>query len=139
MGRIFALSDILWYNNVMDYLEGLQKLPNKPKVSYVENDAEYGLYVWKTETGRIFGDGDGSFMNIPARKYDITAINRITQAAAHYGAGPGKAVFMPGVTRITDEEHSVQIDRMKQGYIPSEFDTGAFADAARGLKKHGND
>jgi hypothetical protein len=139
LGSIFGLSNNLWYNVVMDYLEGLQKLPNKPKVSYVENDAEYGLYVWKTETGRVFGDGNGSFMNIPARKYDLTAINRITQAAAHYGAGPGKAVFMPGVTRITEEEHSVQIDRMKQGYIPSEFDTGAFADAARGLKKHGND
>jgi hypothetical protein len=139
LGCIFGLSDILWYNDVMDYLEGLQKLPNKPKVSYVENDAEYGLYVWKTETGRVFGDGNGSFMNIPARKYDLTAINRITQAAAHYGAGPGKAVFMPGVTRITEEEHSVQIDRMKQGYIPSEFDTGAFMDAAKGLKKHGND
>jgi hypothetical protein len=46
---------------------------------------------------------------------------------------------MPGVTRITEEEHSVQIDRMKQGYIPSEFDTGAFMDAAKGLQKHGND
>jgi hypothetical protein len=123
----------------MDYINGLQKLPNKPKVRVVENDAEYGIYVWKTEAGRIFGDGDGSFMNIPARKYDITAINRITQAAAHYGAGAGEAVFMPGVTRITDEEHSVQIDRMKQGYIPSEFDTGAFMDAAKGLKQHGDD
>jgi hypothetical protein len=28
---------------------------------------------------------------------------------------------------------------MKQGYIPSEFDTGAFMDAAKGLQKHGND
>jgi hypothetical protein len=46
---------------------------------------------------------------------------------------------MPGVTRITDEEHSVQVDRMKQGYIASELDTGAWADAAKGLKAHGND
>lgn len=122
----------------MDYLDGLQKLPNKPKVKVVENDAEYGLYVWKTEAGKIFGDGDGSFMNIPARKYDITAISRITQAAAHYGAGAGKAVFMPGVARITEEEHSVQIDRMKQGYIPSELDAGAFADAEKGLQQHGD-
>ena len=122
----------------MDYLDGLQKLPNKPKVKVVEDTADYGLYVWKTEAGRIFGDGNGSFMNIPARKYDLTAINRITQAAAHYGAGPGKAVFMPGVTRISEEEHSVQVDRMKQGYIPSEFDVGAFADAEKGLKQHGD-
>jgi hypothetical protein len=123
----------------MEYVEALGKLPNKPKVSVVENNAEYGLYVWKTEAGKIFGDGDGNFMNIPARKYDLAAINRITQAAAHYGAGEGKAVFMPGVTRITEEEHSVQVDRMKQGYIPSEFDTGAFADAAKGLSAHGDD
>lgn len=114
-------------------------MPNKPKVRVVENDSEYGIYVWKTETGKVFGDGNGSFMNIPARKYDINAINRITQAAAHYGAGPGKASFMPGVTRITEEEHSVQIDRMKQGYIPSEFDTGAFQDAAKGLNTHGDE
>jgi hypothetical protein len=123
----------------MEYIDGLQKLPNKPRVKVVENTADYGLYVWKMENGKIFGDNDGNFMNIPARKYDLTAINRLTQAAAHYGAGEGKAVFMPGVTRITDEEHSVQVDRMKQGYIPSEFDTGAFADAAKGLNKHGDD
>jgi hypothetical protein len=138
MGHLFGLSNNLWYNDVMEYVEALGKLPNKPKVSVVENDAEYGLYVWKTETGKIFGDGDGNFMNIPARKYDLSAINRITQAAAHYGAGEGKAVFMPGVTRITEEEHSVQVDRMKQGYIPSELDTSAFADAAKGLKQHGD-
>lgn len=117
----------------------ISKLPNKPKVRVVENNAEYGLYVWKTESGKIFGDGEGSFMNIPARKYDIDAINRITQAAAYYGAGPGKAVFMAGVTRISEEEHSVQIDRMKNGLIASEFDTGAWADAAKGLKVHGDD
>jgi hypothetical protein len=117
----------------------ISKLPNKPRVRVVENTSEYGLYVWKTENGTIFGDGEGSFMNIPARKYDIDAIKRITQAAAHYGAGPGKAQFMPGVTRITDEEHSVQVDRMKNGLIASDFDTGAWADAARGLAAHGND
>lgn len=117
----------------------LNKLPNKPKVRVVENNAEYGIYVWKTESGKIFGDGDGNFMNIPARKYDIEAIKRITQAAAHYGAGAGKAQFMAGVTRVTEEEHSVQVDRMKNGLIASEFDTGAWEDAAKGLKVHGND
>jgi len=121
----------------MEYGKALGKLPNKPKVRVVENDSEYGLYVWKTVDGKIFGDGEGNFMNIPARKYDLDCINRITQAAAHYGAGEGKAAFMPGITRITDEEHSVQIDRMRQGLIPSEFDTGAFKDAAKGLKTHG--
>jgi hypothetical protein len=53
LGRIFGLNDILWYNDVMDYVEGLRKLPNKPKVRVVEDSAEYGIYVWKTETGKI--------------------------------------------------------------------------------------
>lgn len=123
----------------MEYEDMIKKLPNKPRVKVIEPDAEYGLYVWKMETGKIFGDGEGNFMNIPARKYDIQAINRITQAASYYGAGPGKAVFMAGVTRISDEEHSVQVDRMKNGLIASEFDTGAWADAAKGLKVHGDD
>ena len=121
----------------MDYIDGLQKLPNKPKVKVIENNAEYGLYVWKMANGKIFGDGDGNFMNIPARKYDITAINRITQAAAHYGAGEGKASFMPGVTRITDEEHSVQKDRMSQGLIPSMNDLGAWYAAQQTQDKYG--
>jgi hypothetical protein len=121
----------------MEYIDGIRKLPNKPKVRVVENTSEDGIYVWKTESGKIFGDGNGNFMNIPAKKYDLPAINRLTQAAAHYGAGAGKAVFMPGVSRITDEEHSVQVDRMKQGYIPSDLDTGAFIDAQKGLNTHG--
>lgn len=117
----------------------ISKLPNKPRVKVIEPDAEYGLYVWRKESGGIFGDGEGNFMNIPARKYDLDAIKRIGEAAAYYGAGPGTAVFMAGVTRISDEEHSVQLDRMKQGYIASEFDTGAWADAAKGLAAHGDD
>lgn len=117
----------------------ISKLPNKPRVKVIEPDAEYGLYVWRKESGGIFGDGEGNFMNIPARKYDLDAIKRISEAASYYGAGPGTAVFMAGVTRISDEEHSVQLDRMKQGYIASEFDTGAWADAAKGLAAHGDD
>lgn len=123
----------------MDYVEALSKMPNKPKVKVVENNSEYGLYVWKKADGTVFSDGNGNIMNIPARKYDLDAIKRITEAAAYYGAGDGKAAFMAGVTRISDEEHSVQVDRMKNGLIASEFDTGAWADAARGLAVHGND
>jgi len=46
---------------------------------------------------------------------------------------------MPGIRRITDEEHSEQIDRMKEGYIPSETDIGAWLDASKGHKAHGSE
>jgi hypothetical protein len=44
---------------------------------------------------------------------------------------------MAGVNRVTDEEHSAQIDRMKSGLIPSETDIGAWMAAEKGFKKHG--
>lgn len=120
----------------MDYISNM---PNKPKVTVVEEDSNYGLYVWKKTDGTIFSDGDGNILNIPARKWDVLAMKRIREAAAYYGAGDGVASFMPGVMRVTDEEHSVQVDRMKSGLIASEFDVNAWADAAKGLKAHGED
>ena len=44
---------------------------------------------------------------------------------------------MPGVRRVSDEEHSEQIDIMKQGLIASETDIGAWMDAERGIKANG--
>jgi hypothetical protein len=38
---------------------------------------------------------------------------------------------------VSDEEYSEQINRLKEGYIPSDTDLGAWMDAARGIKKHG--
>lgn len=110
---------------------------NNPKLTVLEKQTDDGIYVWRTEDGKIAGDKDGNIMNIPARRGDLDAIVKITNAAKHYGFGEGKAEFRAGQRRITDEEHSEQIDRMKQGHIPSETDIGAWYDAAKGLNKHG--
>jgi hypothetical protein len=112
----------------------------KPKLTVLEKKAEYGIYVWQMEhNGKAFGDGSGNVMNIPGRPHDLEAMAKIQRAAQYYGAPEGKALFMPGIRRVTDEEHSEQIDRMKQGYIPSETDTGAWLDAARGYNKNGSE
>ena len=84
-------------------------------------------------------DPDGNIMNIPAREGDISAMSQIRQAAIHYGFPEGQAEFRPGVRRVTDEEYYEQLDRMSQGLIPSETDIGAWADAAKGMNKHGAD
>jgi hypothetical protein len=110
----------------------------KSKLTVIEKASEHGIYVWQMDhNGKAFGDGRGSVMNIPGNKYDLEKLNKITTAAQYYGAPAGKAIFMPGVRRISDEEHSEQIDRMKQGLIASETDIGAWIDAERGIKANG--
>lgn len=110
---------------------------NQPRITVLEKQGDHGIYVWKTPEGKIVTDGNGNTMNIPARRGDIEAISKITKAAAYYGFPEGEAVFRAGQRRITDEEHSEQIDRMKSGLIASETDLGAWYDAAKGLKRHG--
>jgi hypothetical protein len=112
----------------------------KPKLTVLEKKADYGIYVWQmTHNGKAFGDGNGNVMNIPGRPHDLEAMSKIQRSAKYYGAPEGKVLFMPGVRRITDEEHSEQIDRMKQGYIPSETDIGAWLDANKGYNTHGSE
>jgi hypothetical protein len=112
----------------------------RPKLTVLEKKSDYGIYVWQMEhNGRAFGDGSGNVMNIPGRPHDIEAMAKLRKAAEHYGAPVGKVIFMPGIRRITDEEHSEQIDRMKEGYIPSETDIGAWLDASKGHKAHGSE
>lgn len=107
------------------------------KLTVIQKQRDYGIYVWRLPNGEMVSDGNGNIMNIPARQHDLEAMAKITKAAAYYGFPDGKAEFQPGVRRITDEEHSEQLNRLKEGYIPSETDIGAWIDAAKGIQKHG--
>ena len=110
----------------------------KSKLTVLKKQQEYGIYVWQMDhNGKAFGDGNGNVMNIPGNNYDIEKMAKVKQAAAHYNAPSGKVIFMPGVRRISDSEHSEQISRMKEGYIASETDIGAWMDAEKGIRKHG--
>lgn len=110
---------------------------SQPRITVIDKQGDDGIYVWQTPDGKIVTDGNGNTMNIPARNGDLEAILKISNAAAYYGFPEGKAVFRAGQRRITDEEHSEQVDRMKQGLIASETDLGAWYDAAKGIKAHG--
>ena len=106
----------------------------------IEKKYNWGLYVYKKSDGRWFTDGEGNVLNIPAVRGDISKIAELKNAAKYYGDdGEGEAVFVPGLTRISEEEHSVQLDRMKQGLIPSMNDLGAWHAAQQTLNKHGRD
>lgn len=110
----------------------------KTKVTIIdEGYTNAGIYVWQLPDGRFFTDGQNNVLNIPSMRNDQAKITQLIQAAAHYGQPEGKAVFFAGTARITDEEYSVQLDRMKQGYIANENDLGALIAAKQTLEAHG--
>ena len=112
----------------------------KTKIQIVnDNITNIGVYVWQKANGKFFTDGDNNVLNIPARKGDQSKIDELTKAASYYGQPDGKAVFFEGTGRITDEEYSVQKDRMAQGYIPSENDLGALIAAKKTQEMYGNE
>lgn len=117
----------------------------KPIVSNVrrkviEKNYNWGLYVYKKANGKWFTDGEGNILNIPSNRGDLSKISELKKAAIYYGDdGLGEAIFVPGLTRISDEEHSEQMERMMNGMIPSMNDLGAWHAAEQTLKVHGRD
>lgn len=104
----------------------------------IEKKYNWGLYVYKKSNGSWFTDGEGNVLNIESMRNDLSKIAELKKVAKHYGDdGEGEAVFVPGLTRITDEEYSVQKDRMSQGLIPSMNDLGAWYAAQQTHDKYG--
>ena len=104
----------------------------------IEKNYNWGLYVYKKANGKWFTDGEGNVLNIPANRGDLDKIAELKKAAMHYGDdGDGNCIFVPGLTRISDEEHSEQVDRMKAGLIPSMNDLGAWKAAQDTVNKYG--
>jgi hypothetical protein len=113
---------------------------NNVRRKVIDKHYDWGLYVYKKSNGKWFTDGNGSVLNIPSMKGDISQISKLKQAAKHHGdPGDGTAVFVPGLTRISEEEYSVQKDRMMQGLIPSMNDLGAWKAAQDTVDKYGRD
>ena len=112
----------------------------KAKVTLVEKTGyAWGVYVWKKSNGKWFTDGNGNVFYIPSNKGDENQIQKLRDTAAHYGEPDGEPVFFPGTARITDEENSEQMDRLKQGFIPSLNDLGAVMAAKKTLELYGDE
>jgi hypothetical protein len=110
------------------------------KVKVIEKHYDWGLYVYKKANGKWFTDGTGSVLNIPSMKGDIGQIAKLKDAAKYFGdPGDGTCVFVPGLTRITEEEYSEQKQRLAEGLIPSLNDLGAWHAAQETYKKYGSD
>jgi hypothetical protein len=118
-------------------------MPNqigKTKVSVVEEPfSDYGIYVWQLRSGKMFTDGEGNALSIDSMKGDESRIALLRNEATWLGQPDGQAVFFANVRKVSDEEYSEQLDRMTQGYIPSETDLGALIDAKKTFNQFGSD
>jgi hypothetical protein len=110
------------------------------KIKVIEKHYDWGLYVYKKSNGKWFTDGTGSVLNIPSFKGDLSKISELKTAAKHFGdPGDGSCVFVPGLTRISEEEYSEQKERLAAGLIPSLNDLGAVQAAKDTIAKYGSD
>ena len=110
------------------------------RAKVIEKHYEWGLYVYKKSNGKWFTDGTGSVLNIESMKGDILQISKLKEAAKYYGdEGDGECIFVPGLTRISEEEYSEQKERLAAGLIPSMNDLGAVQAAKDTIAKYGSD
>lgn len=110
------------------------------KVQVVEeNFSNFGTYVWHKPNGKAFTDGEGNALSIESMRNDETRINQLKDAARYWGQADGKAVFYPNMRKISEEEHSEQVDRMSQGLLPNLNDLGAVIAAKKTLNQWGDE
>jgi hypothetical protein len=120
-------------------LDPVEQALSKARIQVIEKHYDWGLYVWIRENGKPFTDDEGNILNIPSKKNDESQIAKLKDAATYYGEPNGHPIFYPGLGRISDEDHSEQIDRMKQGLIPNLNDLGAVAAAKQTIALYGDE
>ncbi len=110
------------------------------KVTVIEEKfSNYGTYIWHKPNGKAFTDGQGNALSIESMKDDPSRIKELEDAAKYWGQPEGKAVFYPNTKKISDEEHSEQLDRMSQGLLPSMNDIGALIAAKKTFETYGDE
>ena len=111
----------------------------KPRIQVIEEQFSlFGTYVWMKPNGKPFMDSDKNVLSIEGMKDDKSKIKELAEAAKYWGQPEGRAVFYPNMKKISDEEHSEQVDRMNQGLIPSMNDLGAVIAAKKTLELYGD-
>jgi hypothetical protein len=112
----------------------------KPRIQVVKEEFSlFGTYVWMKPNGKPFMDADKNVLSIEGMKDDKAKIKELADAAKYWGQPEGRAVFYPNMKKISDEEHSEQVDRMNQGLIPSMNDLGAVIAAKKTLELYGDE
>ena len=120
--------------------DAIEQALGKAKARIItEEFSNFGTYIWVKENGKPFTDGNGNVLSIEAFKDDHERVKNLMDAASYYGEPNGKPVFYPGTRQVSEETHSEQIDRMKQGLIPNMNDLGAVIAAKKTLDVYGDE
>jgi hypothetical protein len=109
------------------------------KITMLEKDYPWGIYFWKKANGKPFTDGHGSVLNIPSHRGDVLQIEKLKREANALGQGDGSYEFIPGVSRVSEDEYQEQKERMAQGLIPNLNDLGAVQAAKDTLRLYGDE
>jgi tRNA G37 N-methylase TrmD len=121
-------------------VDPIEQALGNAKVQVVDEQfSNFGTYVWIKANGKAFSDGHGNVLSIESIKNDHERVKKLKDAAAYYGEADGKPVFYPGTRQISEETHSEQVDRMKQGLIPNMNDLGAVIAAKKTLELYGDE
>jgi hypothetical protein len=111
----------------------------KSKITVLNKDYPWGIYFWKKANGKPYTDGHGSVLNIPSHKGDVLQLQKLTNEATALGHGDGSYEFIAGAGRVSEEEYSEQVDRMKQGLLPNLNDLGAVQAAKDTISLYGDE
>jgi len=118
----------------------IEEALSKAKLTVVKEEySDFGTYIWVKANGKPFTDGDNNVLSIESMKNDRERVKKLMDAAAYYGEAEGQAIFYPNTRQISDETHSEQIDRMKQGLIPNMNDLGVVIATKQTLKLYGDE
>ena len=103
-------------------------------------ETNLGLYVWLMPNGKIMGDDEGNYLNIPSEKDDqakIANITRVAHAILKSNGFPaeGAPIFQPGRRQVTDEEFEEQKARLKSGLVPDEYDVASMLETLKAEKR----
>lgn len=118
-----------------------QRMPGQvgdATITLMDKKYDWGVYVWIKANGKPFTDGNQNVLNIPSHRGDQLQIEKLRKEAEYLGQGDGRAEFYPGVARVSDEEYSEQLDRMKNGELLLN-DLGAVIDAKKTIDKYGDE
>jgi hypothetical protein len=97
------------------------------KVTGIEDPFEFGVYAWRMPDGKVLGK-EGDMLNVPSQRGDIRKMAAIREFVnRELGILLGEPIFLPGVTRITEDEHADQMEQMLNGQVPS-MDLGSLRD-----------
>jgi hypothetical protein len=108
----------------------------KMKITPVD-EVNWGLYMWQMPDESLVMDDEGGYLSIPSMKGDIRQIQKLKQAAKHFGIDEGKPIFFAGHRQVTAEELEEQKQRADLGLIPDPQDMPAMMEFIKEQREMG--